>query len=49
MLFIRGPDQERRIVDPEIRRLVEERYAEVCNGDAYDPDVHGEMVVVEQR
>ena len=47
MLFIRGPDQARRISDPEIRRLVEQRFAEVCNGDPYDRDVHGEMIVVE--
>ena len=47
MILIRGPDQVRRIVDPEIRCLVEQRFAEVCNGDLYDPDVHGEMIVVE--
>ena len=47
MLFIRGPDQARRISDRDIRDLVVQRFAEVCNGDPYDPDVHGEMVVVE--
>jgi len=47
MLFIRGPDQVRRIDDPAIRHLVERRYAEVCNGQAYDHDIHGEMIVVE--
>ena len=47
MLFIRGPDQVRRIDDPAIRHLVERRYAEVCNGQAYDHDIHGEMIDVE--
>ena len=47
MIRIRGPDHVRRITDPDIRRLVEQRFAEVCNGEPYDPDVHGEMIVVE--
>ena len=47
MIRIRGPDQTRRINDSDIRRLVERRLAEVCDGEPYDPDVHGEMIVVE--
>ena len=47
MLFIRGPDQVRRISDPEIRRLVEERFTQVVGGDNYDPEIHGEMIVAE--
>ena len=47
MIFIRGADQARRIDDPDIRQLIEQRFAEVCNGEPYDPDVHGEMLVVE--
>ena len=47
MRFIRGPDQARPIDDPDIRRLVEQRYAEVCNGEPYDREIHGEMIVVE--
>ena len=47
MIRIRGPDQTRHIDDPDIRRLVQQRYAEICNGERYDPDVHGEMIVVE--
>ena len=47
MIRIRGPDEARRIEDPDIRRLVQQRFAEVCNGEPYDPDVHGEMIVVE--
>ena len=47
MILIRGPDQLRRIVDPEIRRLVEERFTQVVGDDNYDPEIHGEMIVVE--
>jgi hypothetical protein len=47
MRFIRGPDQARHIDDPDIRRLVEERFDQIRNGDEYDPDIHGVMIVVE--
>ena len=47
MIRIRGPDEARRISDPDIRRLVEERFDQVLNGDEYDPDIHGVMIVVE--
>jgi hypothetical protein len=47
MIRIRGPDEVHRIDDPAVRRLVEERFAQVCNGEPYDPEVHGEMIVVE--
>ena len=47
MRFIRGPDQARRIDDTEIRQLVEQRFAEICAGEPYDYDAHGEMIVVE--
>lgn len=47
MIRIRGPDEVRRIDDPDIRQLVDRRFAEVCDGEPYDPEVHGEMIVVE--
>ena len=47
MIRIRGPDQARRIDDPDIRQLVEQRFHEICNGEPYDREVHGEMIVVE--
>ena len=47
MLFIRGPDAAGRIGDPDVRRLVEERFEQILNGDKYDPEIHGEMIVVE--
>jgi hypothetical protein len=47
MRVIRGPDQARHIEAPAIRRLVEERFDQILNGDEYDPEIHGEMIVVE--
>lgn len=47
MIRVRGPNEARRIDDPDIRQLVERRYGEVCDGEPYDADVHGEMIVVE--
>lgn len=47
MIRVRGPVEARRIDDPDIRGLVERRYAEICNDEPYDPEIHGEMVVVE--
>ena len=47
MIFIRGPDAAGRIGDPAIRRLVEERFDQILDGDEYDPDIHGVMIVVE--
>ena len=47
MIIIRGPDQTRRIDDPDVRRLVERRFVEVCAGEPYAPEVDGEMIVAE--
>jgi len=47
MLIVRGPDAAGGIVNRDIRSLVERRFAEICNGEPYDRDVHGEMIVVE--
>ena len=47
MLFIRGPDEVRRIDDTDVRKLVELRFLEIVDGEPYDAAVHGEMIVVE--
>jgi hypothetical protein len=47
MILIRGADQIRRINDPDIRRLVERRFVEVCAGEPYVPEVHGEMILAQ--
>jgi len=44
MIRIRGPDQARRIDDPDIRALVEERLAQLCD---VEPD-EAVLVLVEQ-
>jgi hypothetical protein len=47
MFILHGPDQAPRIADPGIRQLIEERFAQICDGEAYDYDLHGYMIVVE--
>jgi len=47
MLILRDPADANSISNPDIRRLVEQRFAEVCAGEPYDYDSHGYMVVVE--
>ena len=47
MLVLRDPALASRIADPGIRSLVEQRFAEILSGEAYDYDQHGYMVVVE--
>jgi len=47
MLFIRGPDQAHQISDPDLRDLVALRFLEIVDGATYDPEIHGEMIVVE--
>ena len=47
MLILRSPEVASRIGDAEIRRLVEQRFIQICNGEAYDHDLHGYMIVVE--
>ena len=47
MLILHSPDEASRIADPDIRNLVELRFAQIAAGQAYDPDRHGYMIVVE--
>lgn len=47
MLVLRSPELANRIADAGIRRLVEQRFSQICNGEAYDYDLHGYMIVVE--
>lgn len=47
MIRIRGPDQARRIADPDVRRLVERRFNEICDGEPYQEEVHGTFILVE--
>ena len=47
MLTIRDPTDADRIGDPSVRSLVRRRLAEVLDGEPYQPDIHGDFVVVE--
>ena len=47
MLILRDPALVSSIVDPDVRSLVEQRFIEICDGEPYDYDLHGYMIVVE--
>lgn len=47
MLILLSPELAARIADAEIRRLVEVRFAQILDGEPYDCDQHGYMIVVE--
>ena len=47
MLVLRDPALTKRIADPDLRRLVELRFAQICDGEPYDGDRHGYLVVAE--
>lgn len=47
MLVLRDPEATHRIAAPEIRRLVEQRFLDICDGEPYEADLHGYMIVVE--
>ena len=49
MLIVTSPQVALCIEDPDVRRLVQTRFHQITNGDPYDVDVHGELVVVEPR
>lgn len=47
MIVLRDPLLVGSIPDPNIRFLVEQRFTEITDGEAYDADIHGYFVVVE--
>jgi hypothetical protein len=47
MLVLRSPALARLIADPEVRKLVDLRFAQISAGEEYDPDLHGYAIVVE--
>ena len=47
MLVVTSPLMAEGIADPDVRRLVTRRYGEICNGETYDYDRHGQLIVVE--
>ena len=47
MLILRDPESVSHITDPDIRTLAEQRFNDMCDGEEYDPDVNGYLIVVE--
>ena len=47
MLVLRDPSVTLSIADYDIRELVEQRFEDVCDGEEYEADLHGFMIVVE--
>lgn len=47
MIILRDPSLVSSITDPDIRLLVEQRFFEICAGEPYDYDLHGDFIVVE--
>jgi hypothetical protein len=47
MFILRDPALASTIADPALRGLVEERFVQICEGEPYDFDQHGYMLVVQ--
>lgn len=46
MLTIRDPADLGQVVDPALRALIAERLADIAQGEDFDPEVHGYVVVM---
>ena len=47
MIVLRDPATTSQVTDPYIRELVHLRFRQILNGEPYDYDRHGYMVIVE--
>ena len=47
MLVLCDPSEAITITDPDLRNLIEQRFEDVCDGEDFDPDLHGQFIVVE--
>ena len=47
MLVLRNPSSALSIADNDLRELVEQRFEDICDGEDFDPDLHGFMIVVQ--
>ncbi len=47
MRVLRDSSEAIAINDPQLRSLIEQRFEDVCDGEEFDPDLHGFMIVVE--
>ena len=47
MRIVRDPATAASVADPEIRSLIQQLFIDICDGEPYDYDLHGDMIVVE--
>ena len=47
MLVLRDPSTASSIAADDLRELVEQRFDDICDGEDFDPDLHGQFIVVE--
>ena len=47
MLVLRDPSMASSIAADDLRALVEQRFEEICDGEDYEADLHGQFIVVE--
>ena len=47
MLRLHDPSALQLVEDPDVRRLMERRFSQILDGEPYDPDRHGEWILVE--
>lgn len=47
MFVLRDPTVVSSIADPDLRGLIEQRFEDICDGEEFDPDLHGYFIVVE--
>lgn len=47
MLVLRDPSVAISIASADLRGLVEQRFADICDGKEYEADIHGFMIIVE--
>ena len=47
MLVLRDSSLASSIADNDLRELVEQRFEDICDGEKYEADLHGFMIVVD--
>ena len=47
MLVLCDPSSIVAITDPDLLSLIEQRFDEICDGEDFDPDLHGQFIVVD--